>query len=99
MISVMSAQSTARNIPAEIPYSSAPTKAIGRFGAPATIASPAAPTAHAAQMTGLRPTRSEIFAAGIVRKRGRKGRGPQWDRDPRRLLVAHLRTQSPAPSR
>ena len=55
MMSVMSAQSTARNIPAEMPYSSAPRKAIGRLGAAATIARPTAPTAQLAQMTALAP--------------------------------------------
>ena len=66
MMSVMSAQSTARNVPAEIPYSSAPANAIGRTGAAAVMARPVAPNAQLAQMTGLRPTRSEIRAAGTT---------------------------------
>jgi hypothetical protein len=44
MMSVMSAQSTARNMPAETPYRTAPIRATMKFGAIATSASPAAPT-------------------------------------------------------
>jgi hypothetical protein len=47
MMSVISAQSTARNVPAEAPKSAAPRMAIGTAGATAASVTPAKPIAQA----------------------------------------------------
>ena len=47
MMSVMSAQSTARKVPAARPMRTAPTSATGTMGATTMIAEPRPPTAHA----------------------------------------------------
>src|SRR4029079_9751232 len=66
MMSVISAQSTARNMPLDAPNSAAPTKATWIDGAHAAIAIPAPPIAQAAQISGLRPSRSDSRDAGMI---------------------------------
>jgi hypothetical protein len=66
MMSVMSAQSTDRNVPCDDPRSAAPRVASMRFGARATSTRPSIPKAVQPQMTGFRPIRSDSRDAGMI---------------------------------
>ena len=66
MTSVISAQSTDRNAPMPIPNGTNAAIANAGVGASPTPRRPMPAMTAAAQMTGLRPTRSEILAPGIA---------------------------------
>src|SRR5689334_24030072 len=66
MMSVISAQSTARNVPCDAPKTVAPTAAKGMLGATAMIATPVSPRAEQPEITGLRPMRSDSRDAGTI---------------------------------
>ena len=93
MMSVISAQSTARNAPVEIPTGMIAASIKGKLGAAATPAMPTMPMAMAMKIVRLRPMRSDSRAAGNVVKPGREA---QHDRGDDHVQSRRLRSSRPS---